>query len=122
MPGPFYALMPPSSSHRNPLLRICGMKTVIELLQGHLDKEGDADKKAEFRRAVEILSRAENATEKDDRKDMRDPDYQQVGNMPKDGENAFAERNRMEGEVAKHVKVEEETPPPAEARPMPKKG
>lgn len=90
------------------------MNKAIEKITELVDAENDEDVKGELRRALEILSRAEFATDKEDRPDMRDPNYKPVANMPPGGENERAKRNRLEGELPKHTKLEQETPPPAE--------
>jgi hypothetical protein len=92
------------------------MKLAIQKIQELVDAEKDEDLKGDLRRALDYLSRADFATDRDERPDYRDPNFKQVANMPEGGENEGAKRNRLEGELPKHVKPDpaQKTPPPVE--------
>lgn len=92
------------------------MENVIAKLKELFDGEADEDKKLEFRKALEILQRSQDATPDDEKPDYRDPNFNIITNAPPGGDNAGHKRNKLEGPLPENKGRPTNTAPPPEVK------
>lgn len=91
------------------------METVIAKVQELFDAESDQSKKLEYRKALEILMRSQDATPSDQKPDYSDPNFNIIANAHPDGDNARHIKNKLTGPLPENKgRPTNVAPPPVE--------